>query len=164
MNIDHKPISTRPAGCVPLPSLKNVTSANLTATPTFTSIDSSKTIVAVPPKNIDAQPENTINLSPNLANQDEAQVRVFRCDGKIDVYFIDPNVDFNKLIVLKDGDTIISSVPPASMMGHIPPPLNPSSTKKSPTSSNSTPYPAPGSPVINKNIIYTITPTQYQYP
>jgi|WetSurMetagenome_2_1015567.scaffolds.fasta_scaffold536124_1 hypothetical protein len=157
-NVANVPTSTRPPQCVPLPNLNSNNIGKPSSTPTFAPVGSSNKIAVETPQIYSPATEKIIDLSPNLANADKAVVRVFRCDGTIVLYYIDPAEDINTKVTIAAGDTIISYAPPSSVMGHEPPkPISPSATAQR-LNSTSLPYPPP------TTVTPTNTPTRYPYP
>jgi hypothetical protein len=135
-------IPTRPAKCVPLPVYKDMTAPN-TPTP-----DRSKQTGEYPPSlspSVTPYPvKMTVDLSPELALSDKAQIYVFRCNGDMELYLINPEADLAKTVGLNEGDIIYTIIPPATLMGNRPPEntlLPP--TLHIPTTVTSMPYPAP---------------------
>lgn len=157
-NVANIPTSTRPPQCVPLPNLNSNNTGKPSSTPTFAPVGSSNKAVVETPQIYSPATERIIDLSPNLANTDKAVVRVFRCDGTVVLYYIDPTEDINAKVIMAAGDTIISYAPPASVMGHEPPtPISSSATAQR-LNSTSLPYPPP------TTVTPTNTPTRYPYP
>ena len=110
------PSPTRPANCIPLPQ---ETAINSTLTPTPDRLTS-----PMPNFRPTVTPRvytNTFDLSPELPLQDKSEIVVFRCSGTFDLFLAGPEVDIDQRINLEPGDLIISSAPPASLMGHKPP-------------------------------------------
>jgi hypothetical protein len=99
---------------------------------------------------------NFIDLSPELPPQDKSEIVVFRCNGNFDLFLAGPQIDINQSINLEPGDLVISSIPPAFLMGHQPPepPDWPTITP-----ATSMPYPPPITPSPE-----TATPFSYPAP
>ena len=86
---------------------------------------------------------NNYDLSPELSLRDKSEIVVFRCNGTYDLFLAGPEIDIDRRLNLKPGDVIISSAPPASLVGHEPPePLDGPII----TPVDSTPYPPPVTP------------------
>lgn len=153
-DVGNVPTSTRPSQCVPIPSLNSTNIGKPSSTPTFAPVGSSNKVAVGTPQTVSPINEKIIDLSPNLVNSDKAVIRVFRCDGTVILYYIDPAEDINTKVAMAAGDTIISYAPPSSLMGHEPPkPIHSSATAQR---STLLPYPPGQTP--------TITPTKYPYP
>lgn len=148
---------TRPAHCVPLPSIETSSSIP-TATPTH-SITTSQILTKLTPTIIPSPAvSHTYDLSPNLSVADKSTIIIFRCDGTRDLYLLGPELDPDKAIILGQGDIILSSAPPASMVGHYPPTSSKSLTEQ--PSTMIPPYPAP--PIGGQ--AKQVTQTPYPYP
>jgi len=140
------PSPTRPTYCVPLPQ-ESATDSSRTPTPDRYSSPEPYFHATVTPRGY----SHVYDLSPELPLIDKSEIVVFRCDGTFDLYLIGPDVNLDQNINLYPGDVIISSAPPASMMGHEPP--EPTFWASPVTE---IPYPPP--------IIFTQTTTPFSYP
>ncbi len=72
------------------------------------------------------------DLAPELADRDKVYVYVMHCDGTFELFLADPKVPLEQEIPLLPDDIIYDWVPPASSMGHYPPPLYPPSDTNNP--------------------------------
>jgi hypothetical protein len=112
----RSPFPTRPAYCVPIPREAQM---NGTPTPTPNRYSTPKpnfspTVTPIPFAHI-------YDLSPELPLSEKSKTEIFRCNGMFDLYLAGPNVDVHQAIGLEDGDIILYSAPPASIMGIEPP-------------------------------------------
>jgi hypothetical protein len=95
----------------------------------------------------------TTDLSPDGPERDKAFVYVLHCDGSIEIFKVIPKGDIKNDVPLLPDDYVLDWVPPASMMGHEPPPP----PYKTPTPTPTIPgYPPPVPPMS--------TSTQSTYP
>jgi len=150
----RSPFPTRPAYCVPIPR-----EAQMSGTPTPTpnryatpKPNFSPSVTPIPFAHI-------YDLNPELPLSEKSKTEIFRCNGTFDLYLAGPNVDVDQAINLEDGDIIISSGPPTSLMGHEPPEPPGSVPTQIPPVSTSTsfPYPPPPTPIDS-------TPAPYPAP
>ena len=105
-----------------------------------------------------------VDLAPDLPLEDKGTALVFRCNGEMDQYLFG-YITYSELleaINLGEGDKIINSAPPASMMKHAPPPLIPTMAQ---TPITLTPFPYPIGQLPQGSVLTsTITQTQNPYP
>jgi len=150
----RSPSPTRPANCVPIPYEVQI-SGTLTPTPNRFSTSLPHSSPSVTPRSY----AHTYDLSPELPISEKSQIEVFRCNGMFDLYLAGPNVDVYQAIKLEDGDIILGSSPPASLIGHEPPePQGSEPTYMPPTPIlTSSPYPPPATPIES-------TPAPYPAP
>lgn len=159
------PTSTRPAQCVPLPSV-DVNSLKITSSPTPIRPNPSEapSKKSTPQQSLGFSPTTTpfaishiYDLNPQLDSRDKSYVYIYRCNGTMDLFLLGPNDNLSTSIVLGYGDVIYSAIQPASLMGHHPPipTYLPAQTTISPAAPNSSPYPAPAT----STVIPTATPT-----
>lgn len=150
----RSPSPTRPAYCVPIPRPAQI-SGTLTPTPDRLSTPIPHFSPSVTPRPF----AHIYDLSPELPLSEKSKVQVFRCNGTFDLYLAGPNVDVLHVIELEDGDIIINTSPPASLMGHEPPEPPGSVPTQIPPVSTSTsfPYPPPPTPIDS-------TPAPYPAP
>jgi len=148
------PSPTRPAYCVPIP-VDAQNSGTLTPTPNRYSTS----IIHISPSVTPRSFAHVFDLSPELPLNEKSQIEVFRCNGSFDLYLAGPNVDVDPAIELDSGDIIISSSPPASLMGHEPAEPSDSEPTHVPPTSIPTwlPYPPPA-------ILTNSTPDPYPAP
>ncbi len=140
----RSPFPTRPTYCVPLPQ-----EAQMIGTPTPTPNRFSTSTPYFRPTVTPIPFAQTYDLSPELPLSEKSEIVIFRCNGAFDLYLAGPNVDIDQAIELEDGDIILGSSPPASLMGHEPPEPTGSVPTQIPPASTPTsfPYPPPSTPI-----------------
>jgi hypothetical protein len=138
----RSPFPTRPAYCVPLPR-----EAQMIGTPAPTPNRFSTSIPYFRPTVTPIPFAHTYDLSPELPLSEKSEIVIFRCIGAFDLYLVGPNVDIDQALEIEDGDIILGSSPPASLMGHEPPEPTGSLPTQIPPASTPTsfPYPPPSS-------------------
>ncbi len=118
---------TRPPWCKSLP-YKTVIEGTSTPTPNI--------LTQMVPVNLPEQPTRTpypithiIDLAPDLPLEDKGTALVFRCNGEMDEYLTRQITypDLLKVINLGEGDVLLTLAAPASLMGHQPPLIVPTS-------------------------------------
>lgn len=115
---------TRPAYCKPLPKQMAIGSEP-TPTPNAGQRFSFLTpdlLPSVTPLPID----HNIDLNPEIPLVEKSEIIVYRCDGTYDRYYVGGNGDISSQLELREGDVILSSAPPAKLIGVRPPdPIQP---------------------------------------
>lgn len=137
--------ATRPAYCAPIPH-ETLPIGLPTPTPNILTLP-----VPTPPHSQGVTPipfSHIYDLSPQLPQRDKCEIIVFRCNGAFDQFWAAPDIDIHRAIALAEGDIILNSIPPASLMGHEPPPP-PTDVLDKPaitTPRMASPYPPPALP------------------
>jgi hypothetical protein len=146
-----QPTQTRPAECVPMPTMEVFGSP--TSTPNWPGDPNSISEFTIKPREY----SHSTDLSPELDMNEKSVVVIFRCNGDYDRYFFGVNINIYEAASLKPGDVFYSSAPPASLMGVKPEEYDESDnligSPELPTSVN-TSYP------VDTDQIYTV-PTPY---
>jgi hypothetical protein len=114
----QRPTKTRPAECVPMPTMEVL--GLPTPTPKWSGDPNSLPDFTIKLREY----SHTIDLSPELSMNEKSVVVIFRCNGDYDRYFFGVNINIDEAASLKPGDVFFSSAPPASLMGVKPEPYN----------------------------------------
>lgn len=138
----------RPDYCVALPVQEN-DSFTPTTTPNKFAERNNKidqTVTPVPYKNV-------IDLDPLDTDEDKYQITVFRCNGDFDLFLVGMDRDFDESFYLEEGDIIINSIPPLSLMGKQPPePERITTNSPTPKLITPVPYPVPGDELNERSV------------
>lgn len=153
--IIRSPSPTRPAYCVPLPRAAQLPgSPTSTAYPFASAIPTTSHMQGLAPSVTPRGYAHIFDLSPEISLQDKWVIIVFRCDGTFEKFLGGPEIDIYQFLDLEDGDVILNTIPPASLMGNGPP-EPPDETTTPP--GTLIPYPLPISTSVK-------TPTLLVYP